>query len=59
VLVASEPGFTTSYVTLDIAPQARALLKPGANVTLAVHCLQTTGGQNIDVGLVNVVEGGK
>jgi hypothetical protein len=59
VLAASEPGFTTSYVTLDIAPQARALLKPGANVTLAVHCLQTTGGQNIDVGLVNVVEGGK
>jgi hypothetical protein len=54
VLAASEPGFTTSYVTLEITPQARALLQPGATVTLAVHCLQTVGGQNIDVGLVNV-----
>jgi hypothetical protein len=56
VLAASEGGFTTSYVPLDITPQARALLKPGAKITLAVHCLQTVGGQNIDVGLVNVVE---
>ena len=39
---------------MDIRPSARALLKPNATVTLAVHCHQTTGGQNIDVGLVNV-----
>ncbi|HXP59229.1 MAG TPA: DUF4965 domain-containing protein, partial [Dongiaceae bacterium] len=58
VPAASEAGFTTSYVLLEIAPQARALLQPGAKVTLAVHCHQTTGGQNIDVGLVNVVERG-
>jgi len=56
VLAASEAGFTTGYVALDITPAARALLKPGAKVTLAVHCLQTVGGQNIDVGLVDVAE---
>ena len=56
MLAASEAGFTTGYVALDITPAARALLKPGAKVTLAVHCLQTVGGQNIDVGLVNVAE---
>ena len=45
------------YVLLDINTPALALLQPGATVTLAVHCHQTTGGQNIDVGLVNVVGG--
>jgi Domain of unknown function (DUF4965)/Domain of unknown function (DUF5127)/Domain of unknown function (DUF1793)/Domain of unknown function (DUF4964) len=54
VLAAKQKGFTTSYVTLNILPSARALLKPGATVTLAVHCHQTTGGQNIDVGLAAV-----
>jgi hypothetical protein len=56
VLASKESGFTTSYVTLGIRPPARALLKPNARVTLAVHCHQTEGGQNIDVGLANVVE---
>jgi hypothetical protein len=41
---------------LGIRASARTLLQPGAKVTLAVHCHQTTGGQNIDVGLVNVEE---
>ena len=54
VLAASEPGFTTSYVPLDVAPAARDLLKPGAKVTMAVHCHQTLGGQNVDVGLADV-----
>jgi hypothetical protein len=53
VLASAEGGFTTTYVPLEINPPALALLKPGATVTLAVHCHQTTGGQNIDVGLVN------
>ena len=52
---AGEGGFTSGYVPLEIRPAARALLKPGARVLLAVHCHQTGGGQNIDVGLVNVV----
>jgi hypothetical protein len=56
VLASKEEGYTTSYVMLDISPPARALLKPNATVTLAVHCHQTTGGQNIDVGLASEVE---
>ena len=54
VLASNESGFTTSYVPLEIRPAALELLKPGAKVQVAVHCHQTTGGQNIDVGLVNV-----
>ena len=56
VLASKEDGFTTGYVTLEISPLARALLKPNATVTLAVHCHQTSGGQNIDVGLADVHE---
>ncbi len=56
VLAAAEGGFTTSYVTLEIRPQARVLLKPGAKVSLAVHCHQTIGGQGIDVGFADVRE---
>jgi hypothetical protein len=56
VLAATEAGFTTSYVPLEIRSQARSLLQPGATVTLAVHCHQTVGGQNVDVGLANITE---
>jgi hypothetical protein len=57
VLASSESGFTTTYVPLEINQPALALLKPGATVTVAVHCHQTTGGQNIDVGLINFAGG--
>jgi hypothetical protein len=53
VLAASEDGYTSGYVPLEINKAARPLLEPGARVVLAVHCHQTTGGQNIDVGLAN------
>ena len=56
VPAASEGGFVGSYVPLDITPPARALLQPGAKVLLAVHCHQTEGGQNVDVGLAEVTE---
>jgi hypothetical protein len=49
------PGFLTDYDTLPIAPAARAALKSGKNC-IAVHCHQTTGGQYIDVGIVDLVE---
>ena len=54
ILASSESGFTGSYTELEIGAEALALLKPGARVLVAVHCHQTEGGQNIDVGLVNV-----
>ena len=54
VRAAQEDGFITDYQPLEISAAALALLKPGAKITLAVHCHQTTGGQGVDVGLVNV-----
>src|SRR4051812_18942430 len=57
VLAAREAGFITRYDLLDILPAARALLKPGARLVLAVHCHQTAGGQGIDVGIVSVAPG--
>jgi hypothetical protein len=53
---AQEGGFTTSYVPLEISRAARAVMKPGAMITVAVHCHQTIGGQGIDVGLADVTE---
>ena len=54
---AQESGFITSYETLPINPAALAQLEPGAQITLAVHCHQTTGGQGIDVGMVEIIGG--
>ena len=56
VLVAHEEGYVTSYVPLEMTAAGRALLKPGATVTIAAHCHQTVGGQGIDIGLVDVKE---
>jgi hypothetical protein len=51
VLAAKLVGWITEYDEADIASAALATLKPGKNV-MAVHAAQTTGGQCIDVGLV-------
>ena len=52
VLAIRAPRFIGSYEEFEITPAARATLKPGKN-TIAVHCKQTTGGQYIDVGIVD------
>jgi hypothetical protein len=52
VLAAKATNFVGSYEEFDLTPEGKAALKPGKN-TIAVHCKQTTGGQYIDVGLVD------
>jgi len=52
--VAKLTGHTTAYGLVPLEPGARAALRAGPNV-LTVHCRQTSGGQYIDVGLVDLV----
>ena len=51
VLALKLGGFVTSYGEYPLTVAGRNALKAGTN-TIAVHCHQTTGGQYIDVGLV-------
>ena len=51
VLATQLPGFSSSYEVVPLPPAAQTLLHPGRNL-IAVHCKQTSGGQYIDVGLV-------
>ncbi len=52
ISVAVVKGYTTKYGAVPIADGKRSALKVGTNV-LAVHCRQTSGGQFIDVHLVD------
>jgi putative heme-binding domain-containing protein len=54
VLAARRGGFITEYQSIEILPDVRRLLKPGAKLVMAVHCRQNSGGQGIDVGLATV-----
>jgi len=48
-------GHITDYTSIPLTAEGRKALKAGKN-TIAVHCHQTTGGQYIDVGIVELVE---
>ena len=50
VLAAKLAGFSVQYELVPIKSAAQKTLHPGKQI-LAVHCLQTIGGQFIDVGL--------
>ncbi len=54
MLALTVTGYTQDYELDAPAADLKALLKPGRN-TLAVHCHQTTGGQYIDVGIVDLI----
>jgi hypothetical protein len=45
---------TRDYSVFEIAPQALTRLKAGATITIAAHARNRTGGQAIDVGIVNL-----
>jgi hypothetical protein len=53
VLALKTPGWITAYDTFPLTPAGKAAFKPGKN-SLAIHCHQTTGGQFVDLGLVDV-----
>jgi len=53
VLATRVSGFVSDYEAVPIRTRARDILKPGKHV-LAVHCKQTTGGQYIDVGIIDL-----
>jgi hypothetical protein len=53
VPAATLQGSVTDYTIVPLAPQAIIALWPGRNL-IAIHCSQTSGGQYIDAGLVQV-----
>ncbi len=52
VLAVKAPGYAAEYQQFPIREQAQKKLHAGKNA-MAVHCHQNTGGQNIDVGIVD------
>ncbi len=54
ILAAHQPGEMTAYDVIEIAPAAKALFQPGAQLTIAAHCHRQGWGQGIDIGLANV-----
>ena len=53
VLAIKAGGFISGYEAFPLTAPARAALKPGKNL-VAIHCHQTSGGQYVDFGFVDV-----
>ncbi|HMS54643.1 MAG TPA: glycoside hydrolase family 2 TIM barrel-domain containing protein, partial [Fimbriimonadaceae bacterium] len=53
VLAADLKNYVSNYIIVPIDSKALKALKAGEN-TIAIHCKQTRGGQNIDCGLMRV-----
>jgi hypothetical protein len=49
-------GYTTEYEDLALAPDQTSLFRPGKNV-IAIHCLNVTGPQFVDIGLTAELTG--
>jgi hypothetical protein len=58
VLALRAGGYSTDYELAAMTPEGRAALRPGRNV-FAVHCHQTSGGQYVDVGLIDLIPPGR
>lgn len=58
VRAASAGGFVTDLSLVPLSAEGKAALKPGRNL-IAVHCRQNTGGQYLDLGIVEVRPGVK
>jgi len=53
VLAVKVSAWITAYDSFPLNAEAKTALKPGKNL-IAIHCHQTTGGQYIDFGLIQV-----
>jgi hypothetical protein len=54
VLAHSNTGYSTSYVNIDIFPEAEAVINYGGSNIFAIHVIQTTGGSAIDLGVISL-----
>ncbi len=53
VLAIKATGFITCYDVFPFSAEGKASIRPGKNL-IAIHCHQTSGGQYVDFGLVNL-----
>jgi hypothetical protein len=54
VLAAKAPDWAADYEETPLTPEGLAALKPGQKNVIAVHCHQVSGGQYIDVGVIDL-----
>lgn len=55
VFAARKGGFSPNFQAVKITPEALATIKVGQPNTMAIHCLQTIGGQMLDAGFAEVI----